>query len=213
MCAAEASCGDGFLWEGVEGCDDGNGEDVDGCNNDCAAPRWVFISSTNGPNNNADLGGVAGADAHCQELADAAGLGGMYMAWLTGSDPGMAPATRFASTGFAGWYMLPMEPPTAVARGWEDLTQPNEDNPDDYLQAAILADESGNILNEAFVWTNTDANGFQNGPDHCVDWMSDGGDVAGNAGRAKGELIDGDWTVFFSNLCANGGRLYCFQVM
>jgi cysteine-rich repeat protein len=184
QCAAEGVCGDGFVWEGMEECDDGNGEDVDGCNNDCAAPRWVFITSTNG--NSGNLGGINGADAHCQSLADGAGLDGVYMAWLTGSDAGSAPANRFASTGYAGWYVLPTEPVTGVARGWADLTGPNEDMPENYLQAAIVVDENGIDIGDANAWTNTRFDGTAQGDDHCDGWSSGSSNHLGYTGHALG---------------------------
>ena len=59
QCKAEAACGDGVVWAGMEECDDGNMEDLDACNDMCAAPRWVFVTSNNGYNGN--LGGVLGA--------------------------------------------------------------------------------------------------------------------------------------------------------
>ena len=34
-----------------------------------------FFTTSNGPGKGADLGGLAGADAHCQQLAQAAGAG------------------------------------------------------------------------------------------------------------------------------------------
>jgi cysteine-rich repeat protein len=212
QCVAAASCGDGFLWAGMEGCDDGNTEDVDECNNDCATPRWVFITSTNGPNNNGNLGGVSGADAHCQMLADAAALGGTYMAWLTGSDPTTAPAMRFESEGFAGWYMLPTDPPTPVARGWADLTEPNADMPMNYLQAAILADEKGIDVGDANAWTNTNADGTQNGEEHCVDWSSGASDFTGHTGHGKSDILGSGWSASEVFKCNIGARLYCFQV-
>lgn len=204
MCAAEASCGDGFLWAGMEGCDDGNEEDVDGCNNDCATPRWVFITSTNG--NSGNLGGVDGADTHCQELAEGAGLVGMYKAWLTGSDAGSAPAMRFESEGFAGWYMLPTDPPTPVARGWADLVGPGD------LQAAINSDEDGATVGNANAWTNTKVDGTQSSPmDHCMDWSTDA-DVLGVTGRSNTTVLDSMWTENITFFCSAGARLYCFQV-
>lgn len=36
-----ASCGDGFVWQGVEECDDGNDDDTDECTNTCAFPVSV----------------------------------------------------------------------------------------------------------------------------------------------------------------------------
>ena len=38
-------------------------------------PMGFFVTSA-GPGNGADLGGLAGADAHCHKLAAAAGAGG-----------------------------------------------------------------------------------------------------------------------------------------
>jgi cysteine-rich repeat protein len=213
QCAAEGVCGDGFVWIGMEGCDDGNGVDLDGCNDDCAEPRWVFITSTNGPNNNGNLGGIGGADAHCQELAVAAGLGGTYMAWLTGSDPASAPATRFGSAGFAGWYLLPTEPPVGVARGWEDLVSPNVDVPENYLQAAILADEAGVVINNANIWTNTGVDAAQAVPSaNCGDWQTDDFEQFGSAGLGTSDALGAGWTTNKHYECNVGARLYCFQV-
>ncbi len=212
QCKAVAGCGDGFVWAGMEACDDGNGEDLDGCNNMCAPPRWVFITSGNGPNNNGNLGGVAGADGYCQGLAVAAKLPGTYKAWLTGADAGSAPAQRFGSTGFTGWYLLSTKPPTPVARGWADLTSPNEDVLGNYLQSAIYVDEKGNLLGDANVWTNTQVDGTQKDPvNHCTSWSTDSGDSNGLVGRGKPAVIDATWTNNKQIDCASGARLYCFQ--
>ena len=40
------------------------------------APNMTFFVTSAGPGKGADLGGLAGADAHCQQLAQAAGAGG-----------------------------------------------------------------------------------------------------------------------------------------
>jgi cysteine-rich repeat protein len=69
-------CGDGFVWAGMEDCDDGNVEDLDGCSNLCAPPRYVFITSGNGPNNNGNLGGIDGGGRVLPGLAAAAKLPG-----------------------------------------------------------------------------------------------------------------------------------------
>ena len=209
-CVAAAKCGDGFVQAGFEGCDDGNAEDLDGCSNMCVAPRWVFVTSGLNVGN---VGGVTGADNYCQTQAEAAGLAGTYMAWLTGADPNSAPATRFGSTEFTGWYRLPSEPPTAVAQGWADLTSPNDDMPASYLQSAIYVSEAGSPLDDAFVWTNTKSDGTQATKEmHCLDWSSSAIEVKGWTGRAKPELTSDVWTMFSENACANGVRLYCFQV-
>jgi len=173
----------------------------------------VFITSGNGPNNNGNLGGVAGADGYCQGLAVAAKLPGTYKAWLTGADAGSAPAQRFGSTGFTGWYLLPTKPPTPVARGWADLTSPNEDVPGNYLRGAIHVDEKGGDVGDANVWTNTKADGLQQDPaTHCSDWSTSSGDLNGWTGRGKSGVLAAFWTSNKLDDCAGGARLYCFQV-
>ena len=56
------------------------------------ASAYVFVTSQTFTGN---LGGIAGADQKCQDLADAAGLPGIYKAWLADSDPASAPAQPF----------------------------------------------------------------------------------------------------------------------
>lgn len=209
QCTAAASCGDGFVWQGTEACDDGNEEDTDDCNNDCTPPRWAFISSTN---SKGGLGGIPGADSICQSLADAADLEGTYMAWLTGSDDGSAPATRFASTEFVGWYRLPTDPPTPIARGWQELVSPTDDIPTNYLEAAIVADEHGLDMGDATAWTNTTASGTRAGDDHCLVWSEPSGDENGQTGRSKVDILGEEWTANGSFPCNLSAQLYCFQI-
>ena len=213
-CQADATCGDGFVQSDVEDCDDMNGEDLDECNNVCASPRWVFVTSGAGPNTSGNFGGIMGADEYCQTLADAAELPGQYMAWLAGADPASAPATRFASTEFKGWYLMPpISMPTPVALGWADLTSPNEGMPENYLQNAIHFDETGKDVVDGGVWANTRPDGTQDTTDlHCVDWTSNAFDADGKVGRTKAGVVDGAWTAADDSKCGGGNRLYCFQV-
>ena len=171
----------------------------------------VFVTSKNTDSGN--LGGVAGADAYCEMFAKNANLPGTYKAWLTGKDPASAPATRFGSTDFKGWYLLPSDPPTPVALGWADLTSPNEDMPANYLQSAIHLDEAGKDVGDGSVWANTNPDGTQNAADsNCDDWMGGDGDFTGVVGRAKAGIVGEVWTVDKDDTCNGGSRLYCFQV-
>ena len=56
------------------------------------APQMGFFITSAGPGKGADLGGLAGADAHCQKLAAAAGAGGTDVARLSQHDRGRQPA-------------------------------------------------------------------------------------------------------------------------
>ena len=55
-------------------------------------PKIVFVTSESFTGN---LGGVSGADAHCNRLAKGANLGGQYLAWIADYDH--EPASRLFS--------------------------------------------------------------------------------------------------------------------
>ena len=55
--------------------------------------RMSFFLTSEGPGDGADLGGLAGADAHCQSLAAAVGAGDKtWRAYLSASASGGQPA-------------------------------------------------------------------------------------------------------------------------
>ena len=57
-------------------------------------PMSFFVTSAN-PGRGADLGGLAGADAHCQQLAASAGAGGKnWRAYLSAAPAGASPAVH-----------------------------------------------------------------------------------------------------------------------
>ena len=59
-----------------------------------ASPMGFFITSSN-PGQGGDLGGLAGADAHCQRLAASAGAGGKtWRAYLSTPPSGGQPAVH-----------------------------------------------------------------------------------------------------------------------
>jgi len=69
------------------------------------AQMSFFITSV-GPGNGADLGGLAGADAHCQMLAAAVGAGGKtWRAYLSATASGGQPAVNARDRiGTGPWY-------------------------------------------------------------------------------------------------------------
>lgn len=77
-----------------------------------AAPRAQsdtspsFFLTSAGPGDGADLGGLAGADAHCQALAEAAGLeGGTWRAYLSARAADGQPAVHARDRiGSGPWY-------------------------------------------------------------------------------------------------------------
>jgi hypothetical protein len=160
----------------------------------CESAKYVFVTSTVHSGN---LGGLVGADVICQNLADAAGLPGIYLAWLSDSD--RSPSTRFTR---------PIVPYVntigeTVAAGWNDLI-------DGQLTNTIGYDENG-VANGGVFWSGTDINGnVATIGWHCLDWTSDSNSQNGQEGVTS--YTDAHWTSLFGDSCDNNDRhLVCFQ--
>ncbi|MFN8662898.1 MAG: hypothetical protein U0075_13470 [Thermomicrobiales bacterium] len=156
----------------------------------------VFVTSTEktAPN----LGGLAGADGICQELARAAALPGRYLAWL--SDSTASPSTRF--TRATAPYTL--VDGTNVADSWADLTSGT-------LNHAINRSESNTVIPGSFVWTHTLPDGTAGGSfpnSTCGNWTSAPSNSFGNSGSLK---TTSAWTSGSASNCSLPIRLYCFQ--
>jgi len=66
-----------------------------GCANMSPTSSPGFFVTSSGAGKGADLGGLAGADKHCQTLAAAAGLGNReWRAYLSASATGSSPAVN-----------------------------------------------------------------------------------------------------------------------
>src|SRR5690606_23104139 len=111
-----------------------------------ANPRRLFVTSIAVAGN---LGGLAGADASCDQPAAAAGLTRTYVAWL--SDASTTPAARMPHD--VGPYTLVTG--VVIATNWADLT-------DGTLAWPIGTDESGAapiganwICTGGEVWSNS----------------------------------------------------------
>jgi len=154
----------------------------------------------------AALGGLLGADAKCQLLADTAGLAGTYKAWL--SDSTESPSTRFTKS------TTPWETAVTgikIADNWADLI-------DGSLDAPPGVDENGVTLiggPPAFghAWTGTNTDGTASSVvanETCFDWTFGAGGAS--AGRGVYTALDVTWTFSGgSTSCTNMRRLYCFQ--
>jgi cysteine-rich repeat protein len=201
----DASCGDGFIQEGVEECDDGNVMGNDGCSITCAIDRrFVFVTSQL---YEGTMGGLAGADAKCQMLADNAGLPGTYMAWLSTSQ--QSPSTRFTQSD-QPYYLVDG---TKIADNWDDLT-------DSSLDSAIDTTEAGDpavweaLCNNIYILgvhsnTRTDGTLFS-ASTTCANWTSKV-NVEGHWGRV--DQVNLYWTSYCtsSNHCTALLPIYCFQ--
>ena len=158
-------------------------------------PCRVFLSSILYDGN---LGGLSGADAKCQELAEAAGLPGAYKVWL--SDTTSSPASRFVPS--TGPYRLVNG--TTVARSFADLT-------DGILLAPINVTETGGGMGGSEnSWTHTQSNGSRESTgDHCANWLSNSSANFGDTGHVSSS--DAFWTTLAAFPCNPRFHLYCFQ--
>lgn len=169
------------------------------------AARRVFVSSDC---HAGDLGGVAGADASCQALAAAAGLGGTYSAWLADAHDGPAVRLPHASEPYV------LVDGSVVALDWDDLT-------DGELLSAIDLDEraepvAGRPGCGTAVWTNATAQGTTAVTDGlefaCLDWtlaLFSRWGLTGEASSRGPAWSDGG--PFALVRCSTPSRLYCFE--
>ena len=201
-----ANCGDGLVWAGLEECDDGNQVDSDGCELDCrltGAQKLIFITSQMYTGN---LGGLVGADARCQQRAEAGDLPGTYMAWL--SDANASPASRMTKADVR--YVLPNG--TKVADNWADLTDASLDAPINVTELGGPAPVGDTICaggGFATVYTGTSASGTLSGVnDTCKDWTAE----FGNARWGHADAVDNNWSMWCtSGSCSWQSPIYCVQ--
>jgi cysteine-rich repeat protein len=200
-------CGDGIV-ASDERCDDKDPELGDGCTPECERDaRFVFVSS--GTFQAGALGGLQGADDHCQSLAEKAGLLGRYRAWLGDADA--SPATRFTKSDLP--YILPasqLGTGILVAEDWVDLV-------DGALLHPIQVTEKGELLlvgescvsADVLAWTHTSATAGPPGSDgDCGGWKFNTG--VGDAGLVNN--AGPGWTEGCAQVsCAKPLHIYCVE--
>lgn len=167
----------------------------DGTCGDCL----VFVTAQSPTGN---IGGLAGADAICQGEADAAGLPGTYMAWL--SDATGSPSTRF--TRAKSWYFQPNG--FAIAHGWAGLTDQSAQslsNPISYTATGVNASDTRTWTGNQYDGTPSRNSATRN----CLNWTSASPDERGYLGNPA--AVYGWSEVGFSETCDTEHRLYCFQ--
>ena len=147
------------------------------------------------------LGGLAGADMTCQYLARAAGLSGIYKAWLSNGN------TSAASRLIPATVPYTLVNGTTVARNWDDLT-------DGTLLAPITITETGASISGApYVWTNTKPDGTIASSDigsTCKNWSALSPRLNGVSGFSKD--VNARWTYTSDvNKCATPAPLYCVE--
>lgn len=162
----------------------------------CAAaqpPGIVFVTSTK---HIATFGGLAGADAICNNLATAASLAGTFKAFLADSVTG--PAARM--TRRAPGYRLKNGAVVALS-------------PEEFFSGAhrlpIDMDETGaQLALSERIWTGTNGAGTTTG-NWCNDWTAQSGNVPP---LGLSDATDGSWASSSApSFCDASLRLYCVQ--
>ncbi len=158
--------------------------------------RFVFVSSTA---EDGDFGGVAQADAICNDLAGSALLPGTYKAWLADSGAASGPAGTFFQN--PGPYALPDF--SVVADNWGDVV-------DGSLDHAIDMSEAGGAPGALEVWTNVGGDGVGTLLDiaSCEGWSVSGVTSSGVFGLTT--EVSAEWTLRGFGQCNIPRAFYCF---
>lgn len=185
-----------------------------------------FFITSEGPGDGADLGGLEGADAHCQQLAEDVGAGDRtWRAYLSASPTENTPAVDARDRiGDGPWYNADG---VEVASSVEDLH-----SDDNNLNKENSITESGEIVNgrgdnpnmhDILTGSTLDGRAFDDGEDHtCSNWTSSAGDGSAQVGhhdRTGGGANPTSWNSAHgsrgcsqSDLQGTGGNglFYCF---
>jgi hypothetical protein len=153
--------------------------------------RRIFVTETV---QNANFGGLDGADQLCATQASEAGLEGEFKAWLSTSSVSVLDRLTHAD----GPYVL--VDGTRIANDWSDLV-------DRSILVPINRDANGD-LQTGDTWTGTLATGFSYLDDDCAGFTS------GSAGVAlcgQSAATSAAWTQNITPGCSTPLRLYCIE--
>ena len=142
---------------------------------DAPTRKRIFTTSeTYLPN----LGGLAGADAKCQTLADAAKLGGTYRAWLSDSKTGAKTRLSHATVPYT------LVDGSVVATDWADLTSGGLSHAINLTEKGSVPPDGASYSGLKLVWTATETSGafhslaFTGALDStCLDWTLSASDA------------------------------------
>jgi hypothetical protein len=189
-----------------------------------ADPQMSFFITSEGPGNGADLGGLAGADRHCQQLAEAVGAGEKtWRAYLSAMAEGEQPAVNARDRiGEGPWYNAEG---VMVAENVEDLH-----GDDNKLGKETSLNEKGGVVNGRGddpnmhdILTGSELDGtVSSAGNTCANWTSSASDGSANVGhhdRQGGGVNPSSWNFAHpsrgcgqANLVSTGGNgfFYCF---
>ena len=192
-----------------------------------AAEDMSFFITSKGPGDGANLGGLAGADAHCEKLAEAAGSSGKtWKAYLSASAADGKPAVNARDRiGSGPWFNAKG---VQVAANLEELHYSNVG-----LSKENSLNEMGKVVNgrgdspnqhDILTGSQLDGMAFTDDADHtCGNWTKNGEGSAqvGHHDRTGGGQVPSSWNAAHgsrgcsqANLVATGGNgyFYCFGI-
>lgn len=192
-----------------------------------AAEDMSFFITSKGPGDGANLGGLAGADAHCQSLAQAVGAGGKtWRAYLSAAAMDGKPAVDARDRiGTGPWFN---SKGVQVAGNLDELHYSNVG-----LGKEGSLNENGGVVNgrgdspnqhDILTGSQLDGTAFSDGADHtCGNWTKNGEGSAqvGHHDRTGGGQVPSSWNSAHgsrgcsqANLVATGGNgyFYCFAI-
>ena len=192
-----------------------------------ASEKMSFFITSVGTGNGANLGGLAGADQHCQMLAKAVGAGDRtWHAYLsTSASGGNAAVNARDRIGKGPWYNAKG---VLMAKDVDDLHSKNNN-----LKKDTSISEKGEVLNgrgdnpnqhDILTGSKTDGTAYPGDADKtCSNWTSSGAGSAevGHHDRQGGGEDPTSWNAAHgssgcsqANLVSTGGagRFYCFAV-
>ena len=190
-----------------------------------AAEDMSFFITSKGSGDGANLGGLEGADAHCQALAEAAGSQGKtWRAYLSAAATDGSPAVNARDRiGTGPWFNAKG---VQVARNLDELHFSNVG-----LRKEGSLTETGQVVNgrgdrpnqhDILTGSQLDGTAFTDGADHtCGNWSKNGEGSAqvGHHDRTGGGQVPSSWNSAHGsrgcgqdNLVATGGNgyFYCF---
>jgi hypothetical protein len=190
-----------------------------------AAQDLSFFITSKGSGDGANLGGLSGADAHCQKLAEAAGTGGKtWKAYLSASAADGKPAVNARDRiGSGPWFNAKG---VQVAANLDELHFSNVGlgKENSLSEMGKVVNGRGDSPNQHDILTGSQLDGtaFTDGADHtCGNWTKNGEGSAqvGHHDRTGGGPVPSSWNSAHgsrgcsqANLVATGGNgyFYCF---
>ena len=186
--------------------------------------QMTFFITSAGPGNGANLGGLAGADKHCQTLAAAAGAGNRtWRAYLSAAAAAGQPAVNARDRIGKGPWMNAKGVVVAkdVAHLHSDMNGLSKEN--SLTEKGATVNGVGDKPNQHDILTGSQADGtLQTGEAPCGNWTSaetTGGAMVGHHDRQGGGAAATSWNASHAsrgcsqqNLIATGGNglFYCF---